>query len=174
MRLMMFLLLFNPLVIQSSMFTVDEVIANNLIRLNKNLDYENVVEYSNALSYCSETYKLDWRLVAAILYQESGLNHRAISWKSRDYGIGQLHYKTIINRNVDLGKLLTDSAYAIDETCKLLKSLKDKYNYDNVDWRIWYTRYHSYTPKYRMQYYKLIQKHINRLKNVSNKNNIST
>lgn len=117
--------------------------------------------YSRSIVKYSKQYGVDWRVSIAIFKQESNFNHKSINWKSHDYGIGQMNYKTIQARNIELGMLLSDHDYAIEQTFQMLKELQDKYGkIDSKGDLRWFTRYHSFTPSVRKVYRKYLDKHL--------------
>lgn len=129
--------------------------------LTPSLSKQDADMYSRSIVKYSKQYGVDWRVSVAIFKQESNFNHKSINWKSHDYGIGQMNAKTIQNRDIDLGALMTDHDYAIEQTFQMLKELQDKYGkIDSKNDLRWFTRYHSFTPSIRKNYRKLLDKHL--------------
>jgi hypothetical protein len=56
-----------------------------------------------------------------------------------DYGIGQINHKTVKNFKFDTKKLLSDLAYSVDASAKVLADFKAKYPKDPEFW----TRYNA-------------------------------
>jgi len=147
----------------------DEKIANVIKKLTPSISDDMATTIANNIQDMSTKYSIDWKIFVAIFKQESNFNIRAINYKSRDFGLGQLHYTTIESRNVELGRLLTDSAYAIEETAKILAQLRQTYDkIDKKQGRTWYTRYHSFIPSHREKYNVLLAKHISVIEGVLN------
>jgi hypothetical protein len=125
--------------------------------------------YASIIDRYSKEYSIDWKVGLVIFKQESNFNLGAVNYKSFDFGIGQMHHRTIQNRKIDLGQLLTNADYAIGETFKLLAELRDKYDkIDKVKKRKWYTRYHSYTPSNRDNYRVLLDNHLAKIEGLFN------
>lgn len=134
-----------------------------------NLSKEASIRYADILYKYSRQHEIDWLIPMAIFIQESRFNVKAINWDSKDFGIGQLNYRTIKNRKVDLGLLLTNEDYAISETLKLLAELRDKY--DRIDKKVgrkWFTRYHSFKPSHRDKYLAQLERSFEHIKKVYN------
>lgn len=140
--------------------TLEEV-CRAITTLTPGVSRDTAQAYTSSIVKYSKQYKVDWRVSVAIFKQESNFDHRVVNWKSHDYGIGQMNAKTIQSRDIDLGQLLTDHDYAIEQTFRMLKELQDKYG--KIDSRKdlrWFTRYHSFTPSIRAIYRKLLDKHL--------------
>lgn len=137
--------------------------------LNPDLDQGTVDRYVRSIKDHSKRYEVDWKIAVAIFKQESNFNVKAVNWKTRDFGIGQLHYKTIENMQVDLGQLLSDHDYAIEQTFKILRELRVKYDkIDNRNGQRWYTRYHSFNTTHRNDYKLALGKHLKNIEDLSN------
>jgi len=140
-------------------------IATAIRALNPSLPQPEITSYSGIINEYSQEYGVEWEIAVAIFKQESNFDLKAVNYLSRDFGIGQMHYKTIQARKLDLGLLLTDDNYAIGETFKLLSELKAKYDkIDKRKGRKWYTRYHSFTHSYRGEYAERLEKHLKVIK----------
>lgn len=112
-------------------------------------------------------HQVDWRPIVAIFKQESNFDLEAVNYVSRDFGIGQLNYKTILNRKVSLARLLTEYPYAIEETFLIIAELC--MTYDRIDrkaGRYCYTRYHSFVPSIRDKYREALKKHLSKIEEV--------
>lgn len=140
--------------------TIDPNICSSIAALNPFLSDDDLIELTSIIETTSKAKDVDWRIPVAIFKQESNFNYNAVNYATRDFGLGQMHYKTIQSRNIDLGKLLTVKWYAVDQTLQLLRELQQKYaKIDAKSGRKWYTRYHSFTPIFRDNYRKLLNNH---------------
>jgi hypothetical protein len=111
----------------------------------------------------SVKYGIDWKIPVAIFKQESNFNYKAVNFKSRDFGLGQINAINIEYYKIDLGKLLTEKDYAVEETIKLLAFLCN-----NGRDKGCYTKYHSYTPSQRKKYKNTLKKHFLAIEEVIN------
>lgn len=137
-------------------------------RLNPSLDHNLASTYAESIRRYSVEYGVEWQVAVVIFKQESNFDYKAVNWKTRDFGLGQLHYKTIEANQVDLGQLLSDPDYAVGQTFKILGELKRKYGkIDHRNGRRWYTRYHSFTPSHRTKYRELLAKHMQTVEDLS-------
>lgn len=142
-------------------------IAGAIKTLTPSLSAERVGEYSRLIRAASLRYDIEWPVLVVILKQESNFDPKAVNFLTRDFGMGQVHYKTLQDRKIDLGSLLTDTEYAINETAKILYDLKLKYSEsDKKRGRKWYTRYNSYTPEKRDAYRAKLDKHLKAINKV--------
>lgn len=120
-----------------------------------------LLDYSETIDKLALEYKVDWKVIVAIFRQESNFDLKAVNYNSKDFGIGQLNYKTIKDRNIDLGSLLTDKEYAMRHTINFLSELQEKYaKLDSRRGQKWYTRYHSFVNSTRNNYRDYIKKHL--------------
>ena len=158
MRLVLILLLFQGVVCANP-----STIASIIVKFNPYLDTKIADKYGIIIDKYSREYGVSWKIVIAIFRQESNFDHKAINWKSRDFGMGQLNFMTIRRRKVDLGALLTDSDYAIKQTFLILKELKERYNTGARGWYRWFTRYNSFTPHFRRKYNKNLERHLTKI-----------
>lgn len=134
-------------------------ITSTIQQLSPHIDNNTARLYGIIIEKYSLEYGIDWRIAVAIFQQESSFRLDAVNYKSADFGIGQLSWKWHIKpKELDLQRLLNDPDYAIHQTFKILANLKQSYNTGSKGWLVWYTRYHSFTPKIRKRYYyKLVR-----------------
>ena len=92
---------------------------------------------------------------------------------TRDYGLGQINYKTAKHFGIDTKRLLTDYEYAIEQTIRILSKLKGQFDSPHTNWRAWYTRYHSYTPEFRKVYSNRLDLKFAAIKRITNEQKIS-
>jgi hypothetical protein len=88
---------------------------------------------------------------------------KAVNYKSRDFGIGQINALNMQYYKFDLGKQMTDLNYAVNNTFIMLCYLKEKYYTKNTNYLQWFTRYHSFNIKYRKSYYKKLEPYLKKL-----------
>lgn len=128
-------------------------IARVIMDLSPHVGEKNAVDYAIIIDKYSTEYDLNWKIVVAILKQESDFVHGEIDERYRDFGIGQINWQNVKAMEIDLGLLLTDVDYALRQTFMILANLKKKYDTGSTGYWAWYTRYHSFTPKMRRKYY---------------------
>jgi hypothetical protein len=142
-------------------------IFKSIKRLTPSLADETATEYSQTIADLSVKYNVEWKIAVVIFKQESNFDVKAVNYESRDFGIGQMNYRTILDRKIDLGLLLTDSDYAMEETFRLLSEIKTKYGkLDKKRGRQWFTRYHSYVTSNREEYEETLTKHLKKVNEV--------
>lgn len=119
-------------------------------------------QLAKAIEKQSEKHGLDWKLVTAIMFQESSLRldpQNCLDKSTRcqgDYGIGQVRYKVWKSHlNLDKKRMLTDLNYSVEMSVKVLADYKKRYGKRELNW---YTRYHSATPIHRANYADKINK----------------
>jgi Transglycosylase SLT domain len=81
--------------------------------------------YALKIAAAAAEHDLDYSLLSCIFKVESNYRMGVIS-KTNDYGIGQINEISIKQHKLDKQLLLTDEAYAIDSTAKLLKGLQQR------------------------------------------------
>jgi hypothetical protein len=150
--------------IKPNQITVTEKVVCGL---NPHLDKTTCSKYGRIINKYSKLYGIDWKIPVAIFQQESSFIMNATS-HTKDYGIGQINIINIKHKNLDKKRLVTDYEYAIHESFKIMKELKEKYDSPHSDWRAWYTRYHSFTPERRKIYGKYLHKRLQLIKKVEN------
>lgn len=125
--------------------------------------------YEIALSIYRYTKQrdLDWRLVVAIIMQESTFRLDATNCKTGmaevetgwietrtcfDFGPTQINYGVWASKlNLSIEQLLSDWEYAIDIQTRILAKLKQRYM--QIDPEFWWCRYHSNTSEFKHKYY---------------------
>jgi membrane-bound lytic murein transglycosylase F len=85
--------------------------------------------YDDLIKKYAQKYDLDWRLIAAIIYHESGFNHN-IKGKGGSYGLMQIMPKTAAGLGMK-NKYLPENQILYG--CKYLNKLKIKYIEKGVD-----------------------------------------
>ncbi len=74
-----------------------------------------------------------------------------------DYGIGQIHYKTVERFGFDVDKLTSDLSYSVEAGAIVLAGFRRMYAHKEVDW---WTRYNASTPSKRSIYKTLVQNYL--------------
>lgn len=146
-------------------------IQGTLKHLQPALSQEKSKKLAKAIEREAEQHKIDWRLITAILFQESSLRvdpQNCLKNQSRctgDYGIGQVRYKVWSKQfDIDKVRMMSDADYSITMSVKVLADYKSRYGKKELNW---FTRYHSATPEHRFNYmvkinqaYHKINKHL--------------
>lgn len=138
----------------------NNIICNDILKLSPSLNLEHCNTIGEIINKYSNEYSIDYKIVLAIFKVESNFNEKAVNYASCDFGIGQINSLNMIHYKIDLGKHMTNLDYAIHNTYVILKETKVKYFKREKDW---FTRYHSYTEKYRRIYYDKLKPHLERL-----------
>jgi hypothetical protein len=117
-------------------------------------------EISIALYQSSKKFKLDPKIMVAIISTESNFNNSAVS-VSGDLSLAQINTKVwdVEFTRLGLGKinkkmLKKDESYALDKMGKILSLLKSRHGKKDVQW---YAVYHSKTKKHKSIYEGKIQ-----------------
>lgn len=110
---------------------------------------------SNLIYKVTKKYDVPANIYTAILAQESGYKLEAIRKVKgldeeaseitvyTDYGIAQIHYKTIKLYQFSVELLLTDLEYSLEAGAKVLKYFKNRYSKREPD--AWWRRYNCGT-----------------------------
>lgn len=96
----------------------------------------------------SDKFKLSPVLLASIVSVESEFNVKAIRYtkgKASDFGLGQIHYKSVKRYNFDKQKLVTNFKYSLEAAATVLKDLKKSFYKKNPN--KWYLRYNVGTGR---------------------------
>lgn len=126
-------------------------VIENAIRVHTDVGVHKI---ANALDRTSRLYKIDWRVMAAILQQESSFQtdpQKCIlsSKKCIDLGIAQINWYTWSKPlHLNRRRLLLDVGYNIDVMGKILTIVKKGHEKDKQ----WYSLYHSFKPSLRKTY----------------------
>lgn len=124
-------------------------------------------EYAKKLSVIIETesrnFDINSRLFAAILMQESSyvMSARNCVTQKRgyevctDFGLSQIHFKTVKLYNFDKKRLTTDVHYSIKAGLKVLSDFKKRYG--NKEEYFW-TRYNTSKPSLRKKYKERVER----------------
>jgi hypothetical protein len=137
-------------------------IQKTVEHLQPALTKEKSRKLAKALERETDKHDIDWRLVIAIMFQESSLRvdpQNCLANPKRctgDYGIGQVRYSVWSKQfNIDKKRMMTDLDYSVKVSVKVLADYKVRYGKKELNW---YTRYHSGTPQYRAVYMAKINK----------------
>lgn len=72
-------------------------------------------------------YRLSPKLLKAVLFVESSLDHTAVNPHTLDFGIGQINYKTAEAMGMDVSRLTKDRAYSIEQAAIVLADFKKQF-----------------------------------------------
>ena len=137
-----------------------EVINSFYVKPVKNAD-----SIANAIVKYSYKHQVDYKLMLAIIKNESDFKQSAVS-RTGDISISQIRVpvwkEEFANRKLrplDAQKLKKDSNYAIDRMAEIISILEDKWKEEDP---YWYARYHSRTDRpdkpLKSNYAKKVQK----------------
>lgn len=127
--------------------------------VSPHVELKTAYQYAIIIEKYSLKYDIDWKVIVAIIRQESNFVHGEIDDSYRDFGISQFNYRTIKSKQLDLGLLLTDIDYALHETVKHLSFLKKKFYTGSKGYWAWYTRWNSYKASTRKRYWTGTREH---------------
>jgi len=147
-----------------------QVVDNYRAAGKKNINTRYAMRLSNIIHRYTRRYSISSDLFTAILAQES--MYRADSKNCQrgladidgelverkicsDFGISQIHYKTIERYNLDPERLLTDLEYSIEAGVVVLKDVKRRYGKKDPNW---WTRYNASSPSKRSTYKDLVSR----------------
>lgn len=131
-----------------------------IIKNHPKIDRQYAVELSEIIQRIADEYKVQSRKLAAILAQESMYRldpKKCLNKPCTDYGISQIHYKTIKAYKFDKKRLITDLEYSIAAGAKVLADFKKSYGKKEKDF---WTRYNASSPEKREEYKKLVQRYM--------------
>lgn len=146
--------------------------------LNKRIPKKVAYNYSNIIAKFSKKYKIDPFLVVSISRQESHINlsttrelrDNSIIFDEKenrfikivevtDFCMMQIHKGNVINKNLDVEKLLSDPEYCIHEGIKILSYFKYLKETD----KDWWTRYNALDPEKREVYKSKVMHHYSKI-----------
>lgn len=112
-----------------------------------------------------KAHKIDCQVFKAVLAQESMFDHTAINHQTKDYGIGQINYRTARSMNMDLDRMVSDLEYSIDSAAQIFSWFQKTFAKRE---KYWYCRYNVGTGilvngrlARCLKYVKLVEKHLN-------------
>jgi hypothetical protein len=121
---------------------------------NPHIDSDYALKLAKTIRKASIKHGIRADKLIGILMQESSYR-LSIRNKTGDYSIGQINIRTIKHYKLDKKRLLNDLDYSVDASAMILADLKDKYDEED-----YWTRYHSFTPKLRAKYKKLVMRYM--------------
>ncbi len=142
-------------------------IAYVISRMAPHVSKKNADKYDKLIRKYSELHELDWKIVVAILFQESRFKENAVNcgrYGCNDFGIAQINFRNIKAWGMDFGKIF-DAGYSIKHATAFLERLKNRHSHKDPKW---FARYNSGTPHLKNKYYKLLRKHLNRIERILN------
>lgn len=129
-------------------------IASVIQGISPHVTEKSARKYAKIIDKYADEYDVDWKVAVAIIKQESDFVPGEINDNYQDFGIGQLNYRNIKKRHIDLVKLLSDQDYAIRQTFMILADIKKAgYNKKAHSYGQYFTKYHSYTLERRKIYW---------------------
>ncbi|MFZ4715578.1 MAG: transglycosylase SLT domain-containing protein [Bacteriovoracaceae bacterium] len=142
-----------------------ELVSSLITKLQTNVGVERANVISEAIIETSLKYKLDPRVLVAIIDTESDFRQGMISYTG-DLSLVQIN-PSIWNREfarmkrelIDTKKLQNNEAYAIDKMGEILHILKTRYTADGQ----WFARYHSRTKKFKNLYHSKVESRLSLL-----------
>lgn len=138
-----------------------DLIARSIMFIEPAVSKTNATLIAHSINKYAIIHDLDWKIMAAILAQESSFRRDPqvtsrhpkgcleVKSNCEDYGISQINFETWGSfYKLDKARLLADIDYNISIMSKILQKLKDKYGKEKT----WATRYHSFSRSHRKMY----------------------
>ena len=146
---------------------------------NPKLDKKYMMKLSNLIRKVSKKYNINSNIYTAILAQESLYELSAVNCTKgfrdafpgevniqvypyykegkvcTDFGISQIHWKTIKSYSFDVDKLTSDLEYSVGAGAIVLRDMKKRYHYAEKDY---WTRYNSSNESKRNAYKQLVER----------------
>lgn len=145
---------------------IDKSIRHYSPHINKRLSKR----IAKAVLASSMRWGVDWRVLLAILQQESSFRvdpQGCIHKKCSDYGIGQINFKTWGDiLGLSKKKLLTDVSYNINAVGQILSMVKKGHEKNSK----WYLRYHSLNHNRQLVYNSFVAPKVKRIKLYASRN----
>lgn len=141
--------------------TTDRRIVRVIKQLQPKLSDKEVETIATIISRNSAKTGIEWRLVVAILFQESSLkidpqNCKVNFTRCNDMGIGQVRYSVWGKElKIDKKRMVTDLDYSIGKVYKVLVHYRNAYGHKELNW---FTRYHHGNPSFRFEYMKRLNR----------------
>ena len=123
---------------------------------------------TNLIHKASVKYQINPKIMLAIIkvesnFEQSGMNKYKCKKNDShcgDFSIAQINYKTWKNKlSLDIHKLKSNNAYAIDKMGELLSKIKKNRPND----KLWFLRYHSGSYLFKIRYLKLVERYLKRI-----------
>ncbi|GAF91663.1 unnamed protein product, partial [marine sediment metagenome] len=105
-------------------------IANVISEISPHVTPKKSKKYGIIIHKRSQQYKIDWKIMVAIIKQESDFVEDVINctrWGC-DFGLVQVNSRNINPMKLDVKRLLFDADYAINFQAKHLRYLKNRYS----------------------------------------------
>lgn len=138
-----------------------QLISQMIASVQPKLNISKRIKIARVLSDISTYYKLDSKIIIAIIDVESGFDQSKVS-HTGDVSLVQINpkvwskeFERIGLRKLDVEKLKKNEGYALEKMAQILNNIK--VNYEEKDKR-WYARYHSKTKKLKDIYFTKINK----------------
>lgn len=135
---------------------LNTAVYNQIKRARPAIDSRYALELTESIYKVARAFKIDARLLTAILAQESMFNAKAFNATSKDYGLAQINHKTAKAYKFDLKKLKRDPCYSVWAAGRVLNDFKKVHGKE----RAWWTRYNSSKPENRSKYKQLVARYM--------------
>lgn len=159
--------------------------ASNILQKRLKISKKTSDRIGTLVIFSSQKYKIDPRLMLAIIKVESGFNqnaHNSYSCKFKretnknrcgDHSVAQINYhiwKDEFIKNgrkpLDFNRLKTDDAYAVFRMAEILNILQNNFSKKEQNW---YARYHSNDPIRKKNYQAKVDKEFSKIKEINPK-----
>jgi soluble lytic murein transglycosylase-like protein len=153
-------LLFIPTVIKADKVEnpyLYSAVYKQILKVRPGIEPNYALRLAKSIYEVAGAFKIEPKLLTAILAQESMFKVDAINIKSHDYGLAQINRKTAKLYKFDLKRLQADPKYAIWAAGVVLNDFHKMYGHKEKD--AW-TRYNSSKPENRQRYKILVARYM--------------
>lgn len=146
------------------------IISKMIKKVQPDLEKTKRRSISKALYQASQKYKVDPKIMIAIIATESNFNNDAVS-TSGDLSLAQINtkvwdieFKRLGLNKLNIKRLKKDEKYALYNMGKILSILKKRHAKKDAKW---YAIYHSKTKKHKDLYEGKVQSHLRSIASLS-------
>ncbi len=132
-------------------------VYKQILKARPGIEAAYALKLANSIYEVARAFKIEPKLLTAILAQESMFKTEAINLKSHDYGLAQINHKTAKLYHFDLKRLQIDPKYSIWAAGVILNDFHKMYGHKEKD--AW-TRYNSSKPDKREAYKVLVARYM--------------
>jgi len=153
-------------VVNASTHREVKAIAKMIKAIKPRLNAEKTNKIAELLFKTSKKYKLDPKMMIAIIDTESDFDNSKVS-TTGDLSLAQIN-TDIWNRElkrmklpeIDSKRLKVDETYALNQMAMILSILKSRHSHKDG---LWFARYHSHTKKLKKEYYAKMESRMRKI-----------
>ena len=132
-----------------------KLIVKMIGKVEPSLNIKNRVRIANSLSQVAKKYKIDPKLMIAIIATESDFQNNKVS-STGDLSLAQINpdvwdreFKRLGLEKLNQARLKKDEVSALNKMAEILTILKNRHEKKD---KHWYARYHSHNKKFKTAY----------------------